>query len=162
PRCGLCRAVIGDQYYHLDGNVICKVCAAQKQAAMEPVRGRAFGKSVLYGLGAAVAGSALYAIVLLATGAEFALLSILVGIMVGRAMLRGFGGRGGRKLQIIAFLLTYGAITTGYIPAVVKGIYQAQSNKETSAASKKTAMERKPMGAGRASLAIGVFLAFVI
>src|SRR4030088_2758082 len=67
-RCALCRAGIGDIYYHLGGTKICKVCAAQKQATQEPVRGRVFGKSVLYGLGAAVAGSALYGIVMLATG----------------------------------------------------------------------------------------------
>lgn len=31
-RCTLCRAEIGDVYYHLGGSRICKVCAAQKQA----------------------------------------------------------------------------------------------------------------------------------
>src|SRR6058998_571794 len=63
PHCTLCRAGIGDTYYHLDGSVICKVCAEHKQANLEPVRGRLFGKSVLYGLGAALGGSALYGIV---------------------------------------------------------------------------------------------------
>jgi hypothetical protein len=84
PRCVLCRAEIGDTYYHLDGSVVCKVCAGHRQTMQEPLRGRLFGKSVLYGLGAAMAGSALYGIVLLSTGAEFALLSILVGIRSGR------------------------------------------------------------------------------
>src|SRR5438045_8357764 len=101
PRCVLCKAGIGDTYYHLNGSVICKVCAAQRQAGMEPTGGRVFGKSVLYGLGAALAGTALYGIVLLATGAEFALLSILIGIMVGKAMMHASGGRGGRKFQIV-------------------------------------------------------------
>src|SRR5262249_19204178 len=55
PRCVLCRAEIGDTYYHLDGSVICKVCAGHRQAMQEPLGGRLFGKSVLYGLGAALA-----------------------------------------------------------------------------------------------------------
>src|SRR6266404_3883093 len=98
-RCVLCRAEIGDTYYHLDGSVICKICAGHRQTMQEPLPGRLFGKSVLYGLGAALAGSALYGIVLLSTGAEFALLSIVVGIMVGKAMMHASGGRGGRRLQ---------------------------------------------------------------
>src|SRR5258706_13223721 len=62
-RCVLCRAEVADTYYHLDGNVICRGCAEQKQASLEPIRGHVFAKSVLYGAGAALAGSALYAIV---------------------------------------------------------------------------------------------------
>lgn len=163
-KCALCRGDIGEQYYHLGGNVICKVCAEQKQASQEPVRGRVLGKSVLYGLGAALGGSALYGVVLLATGAEFALLSILVGVMVGKAMLRGSGGRGGRKLQIIAVLLTYGSITTGYVPAIVKGLYQAQAKKEVpdKASGKSAAMPvAKPIGLGEALLAVAVALGFI-
>ena len=121
-RCALCGSGIGDVYYHLGGSKICKVCAGHTQTAQEAVRGRVFGKSVLYGLGAAVVGSALYGIVLLATGAEFALLSILVGIMVGKAMMHGSGGRGGRTLQIVAVLLTYASITTGYVPTILKSL----------------------------------------
>ena len=164
-RCKLCGAEIGDVYYHLSGNKICKVCAGQKQAAQEPVRGRVFGKSVLYGLGAAVAGSALYGIVLLATGAEFALLSILVGIMVGKAMMHGSGGRGGRKLQIVAVLLTYGSITTGYVPSIIKGLYQKPLKTEASSKAASPARVRteafvnKPIGK---VVAVVVFLAFIV
>ena len=158
PRCGLCKAEIGDTYYHLNGSAICKVCAVQRQANPEPPAGRAFGKSVLYGLGAALAGSALYGIVLLATGAEFALLSILIGIMVGKAMMRGSGGRGGRKFQIVAVLLTYGSITTGYMPVVVKGMYEKRPKSEVTA----VATPNKPIAPGRAVLALLVFLVLMI
>src|SRR5215471_6863232 len=67
-RCTSCGAPISDVYYHLGGKRICKVCASQAQAMQEPVSGRLFGKSLLYGIGAAAAGSAMYGIVLLATG----------------------------------------------------------------------------------------------
>jgi len=119
PRCGLCKAEIGDTYYHLNGSAICKVCAVQRQANPEPPAGRAFGKSVLYGLGAALAGSALYGIVLLATGEEFALLSILIGIMVGNAMMCGSVGRGGRQFQVVAVLLNYSSFTLCYLSVIV-------------------------------------------
>jgi hypothetical protein len=164
-RCTLCQAGIGDIYYHLGGSRICKVCAAQKQATQEPVGGRVFGKSVLYGLGAAIAGSALYGVVLLATGAEFALLSILVGILVGKAMMHGSGGRGGRKFQIVAVVLTYGSITTGYVPSIVKGLYQEQLKTEasTKAASRSgvrtETFVKTPIGK---VAAIVVFLAFIV
>ncbi len=132
PRCALCNAAVTGAYYHLDGNVVCTACAEQTEARREPVRGRLLLKSVLYGAGAALAGSALYGIVLLATDSEFALLSILVGIMVAKAMMRASGGRGGRKLQIIAVLLTYGGITVGYIPAFVKeGVKQTKNEKDS-------------------------------
>jgi hypothetical protein len=164
-RCALCGAGIGDIYYHLGGSRICKVCAGQKQANLEPMRGRVFGKSVLYGLGAAVAGSALYGIVLLATGAEFALLSILVGIMVGKAMIHGSGGRGGRKLQIVAVLLTYGSITTGYVPSIMKGLYQKPLKMETSSKAASPALIRTEAfvktPAGKV-VAVAAFLAFTV
>jgi hypothetical protein len=169
PRCVLCRAEIGDTYYHLDGSVICKVCAGHRQTMQEPLRGRVFGKSVLYGLGAALAGSALYGIVLLSTGAEFALLSILVGIMVGKAMMHGSGGRGGRKLQIVAVLLTYFGITAGYIPSIVKGLSNKQSRKEIAGQTLRRAPDRaaptplqKPIPFGRAIAGLLLALGFVI
>src|SRR5205807_674052 len=71
--------------------------------------------------------------------AEFTLLSILVGIMVGKAMMHGSGGRGGRKLQIVAVLLTYGSITTGYVPSILKGLREKPLKTEASNASNKVA-----------------------
>src|SRR6266849_8933326 len=169
PRCVLCRAEIGDTYYHLDGSVICKVCAGHRQTMQEPLRGRLFGKSVLYGLGAALAGSALYGIVLLSTGAEFALLSIVVGIMVGKAMMHASGGRGGRKLQIVAVLLTYFGITAGYIPSIVKGLSDKQSKKEVAGQTLSQAPDKaaptsfeKRMPFGRALMGLLIALGFLI
>jgi hypothetical protein len=74
---------------------------------------------VLFGLGAAAAGSAIYAAVAMITGLEIGLIAILVGIMVGKAVRAGSGGRGGRPQQITAVLLTYFAITTSYLPVTI-------------------------------------------
>jgi hypothetical protein len=165
PLCLLCRAAVGATFYQLNGEKICDSCAGRKQFELTPVRGRTFWKAVLYGLGAAAAGSAIYAIVLLVTGAEFALLSILVGMMVGKAMMRATGGRSRRKLQIVAVLLTYGSITTGYLPTVAKEVAKVQESK---AAAKKTAAPATPVTSGRpagivrAIIVVLVLIAFVI
>jgi hypothetical protein len=102
---------------------------------------------------------------MLATGAEFALLSILVGIMVGKAMMHGSGGRGGRKLQAVAVLLTYGSITTGYVPSIVKGLYQQQLKTEASTQAASPARVRTEASVntpiGKVA-AVVVFLAFVV
>jgi len=107
----------------------------------------------------------MYGIVLLATGAEFALLSILVGIMVGKAMIKGSGGRGGRKLQIIAVLLTYGSITTGYVPTILKAMRQKQLKAEASHQAAAPAKARTeafvPTPTGKVT-AVAVFLAFMV
>ena len=77
-------------------------------------------KAFLFGLGAAIAGCALYAVVAIVTGLELSLISIVIGYMVGKAIRHASGGLGGRPQQILAVLLTYFAITTSYIPV---GIY---------------------------------------
>ncbi len=87
-------------------------------------------RAALYG-----AGAALVAIV---TGYEIGLISILVGITVGKAIRRGSHGWGGRPQQILAVALTYFAITSSYIPVA---IYNAQ-NKPAAAARKNFLRDR--------------------
>ena len=90
---------------------------------------------------------------------EFALLAILVGIMVGKAMVRGSGGRGSRRLQIAAVLLTYGSITTGYIPTIIKGFQELDQKKGFSAAAQqKQAAPGRKVGAGGVALGIALLL----
>src|SRR5258708_34793571 len=127
--CTICRSAVAGRYYQFNGSVLCEACAERKRLAMEPPTSRMLGKSVLFGFGAALAGSALYGIVMLTTGSEFALLSILVGVIVGKAMMRGSGGRGGRTLQIAALLLTYLHSTMGYLPSMLKGAYQKEGER---------------------------------
>jgi hypothetical protein len=76
-------------------------------------------RAALYGSGAALGGCALYALVAIVLHAEIGLIAILVGWMVGKAIRHGSYGRGGRRQQILAVLLTYFAITTSYIPVVL-------------------------------------------
>jgi len=120
-RCVLCQAPIADSYYHYAGKVVCPACAAQRAELQKPTAPIHFGRALLYGLGGAAAGSAIYAIVSMTTGFQLSLISILVGLIVGKSIKRATGGRGGMKFQVLAVLLTYGAITTSYIPEIVRG-----------------------------------------
>jgi hypothetical protein len=69
----------------------------------------AFSRAVAYGLVAAVLGSLIYGLVGLWIHIGF--ISILVGGMVGTAMMNGSGGLGGRRYQVTAVALTYFAVS---------------------------------------------------
>ena len=81
-----------------------------------------------FGLGAAAVCSAGYAIIVMATGLELALVSIAVGFLVGRSVRRGSDGLGGRRCQFAAVLLTYLAITMSYLPLIMREMSNTGTN----------------------------------
>ena len=117
--CIFCKGGIADTYYQVAGAVACPACAEQRRLFQQsPERQGTFLKATLYGVGAAVAGSALYALVSL-TGFQFSIVAILVGVMVGKAIRHVTGARSSRRYQLLAVFLTYGAITTSYLPSII-------------------------------------------
>jgi hypothetical protein len=70
--------------------------------------------------------------VTIVTGLTLALISILIGFMVGKAVRRGCMDLGGRPQQILAVALTYFAITSGYIPVFI--YHAAKRNQQTAVA----------------------------
>ena len=123
--CAICGKTAEPEYYQLGGRDICPPCAALKRAERESAGALGFSRALLFGAGAALAGSALYAIISAVTGYQFSLIAIAIGWLVGRAVMTGTGGRGGRKYQILAVLLTYFAITTSYIPEMIVQLNKA-------------------------------------
>jgi hypothetical protein len=119
-RCLACSQPIADTYFQVQGKVVCPACAKTIEARTMPPPAHSLFKAFLYGLGAAIAGCAIYATVAIVTGLQLSLISILIGYMVGKSILHASRGLGGRPQQILAVLLTYFAITTSYIPV---GIY---------------------------------------
>jgi hypothetical protein len=99
--------------------MVCAPCAQQIQANQQPVRSSLLWRAALYGAGAALAGSALYAAVAIFLNLEIGIIAILVGWMVGKAVRHACQGRGGRPQQILAVALTYFSISTSYIPVMV-------------------------------------------
>jgi hypothetical protein len=119
----MCRGPVRDTYYHVSGVVCCGTCSERRLAGQQQQGGAGeFSRGILYGGAAAVAGAIVWAIVIYVIHAQFAILSILIGVMVGKAITYGSGGCRGRKYQIAAVLLTYASIVTSYMIMLVSEI----------------------------------------
>jgi hypothetical protein len=71
---------------------------------------------MLFGLGAAILGMILYAGFTIVTGFYIGYVSLAVGWLVGKAIMLGSRGVGGRRYQIAAAILTYAAVSIAAIP----------------------------------------------
>jgi hypothetical protein len=116
--CKACGSTIGSAYYQINRSVICERCRATLEHPPGSRLTRAL-RATGFGLAAAIGGSVLYFAVRAITGFEFGLVAIAVGFMVGTAVRRGSGGRGGWAYQTLAIALTYLAIVTTYVPLLV-------------------------------------------
>jgi hypothetical protein len=123
-RCVACKMPIHGTYYHAAGQKVCPECAQRIQQGQQTAPPVSLAKAFLYGGAAALAGCTIYALVAIVLHAEIGLISILVGYMVGTAIRKASGGRGGRPQQILAVALTYFAITTSYIPVLIYSAMQ--------------------------------------
>ena len=133
--CAACKTPLTGQYFQVQGLPVCPQCADRinsRQQAPPPI---SLLPAVLYGSAAAFAGFLIYATVSIAFDLQLALISILVGVMVGKAVRKGSKGLGGRPQQILAVALTYFAITTSYIPVFIHEAMKTQpKTAQTSAA----------------------------
>lgn len=129
-RCTSCSTQLTDTYYRVNGNPVCPTCNSVSQIAIEPESsgmGR-FLRALLYGTGAAAAGTLLYyGIFWVSGGWEFGLVAIIVGIMVGKAVFVGSGSRGGWKYQALAMFLTYASIVTSYVPSIIEELQKPEN-----------------------------------
>jgi hypothetical protein len=130
--CHGCGQAIRDTYYEVNGALCCVAC----RTGIERPRGtrlRRVLQATALGTLAAVGGSLLYFAVAAITGREFGLVAIAVGFMVGTAVRKGSGGRGGWAYQTLAIALTYLAIVSTYVPLVVKE-FQKEGSRSSSRA----------------------------
>ena len=124
--CKLCRQPIAGQYYRVNGNMACPSCADQARRNATPDSHSAFMRALLFGAGAAVVGLIGYAIVGIVTGLNIGFVSLAVGYIIGKAMMKGSNGIGGRRYRIAAVLLTYAAVSVSAIPI---GLYEMGKEK---------------------------------
>jgi hypothetical protein len=84
-------------------------------------------KALLFGFGGALIGLILYSAVGIMTGLVIGYVSIAVGYLVGRAIMMGSSGVGGRRYQIAALVLTYAAVSLSAVPI---GLHQLSKEKQ--------------------------------
>lgn len=159
--CRGCQSPITTEYFQVNDSVFCARCRTAVEAAAETPRGVApFAIAALFGLGAGLVGAIVYYAVIALANLEIGLVAVLIGYMVGYAVRKGAGGRGGRRFQILAVALTYASVALAYTPIVVKQIIDDIDAKKTSAvspaATAEAATPSAPPQMGLGSLALGL------
>ena len=113
--CTTCNAVIGDEYFDVNGQSVCGACHARLLEHLQSKPGMGvFVRALAFGLGAAIAGAILYYAVIAITDFEIGLVAIAIGYMVGYGVRAGTHGRGGRRFQVLAVVLTYLSVSMAY------------------------------------------------
>jgi len=128
-RCKFCHQTIVGSYFRVNRSMACAPCTEQVRLKIPKDNPTAFARGLMYGAGGAILGLILYAVFSIVTGLIIGYVSLAVGWIVGKAMMMGSGGIGGRRYQIAAVLLTYAAVSLAAIP-----IYVAQASKTRKAA----------------------------
>jgi hypothetical protein len=114
--CKTCGTPITGKYFLINGVTSCALCAQRTGASLPKDTHAAFTRGILFGIGGAILGLILYSTVGIVTGLEIGYVSLAVGYIVGRALLLGTSGVGGRRQQIAAALLTYAAVSISAVP----------------------------------------------
>jgi hypothetical protein len=117
--CKSCAQAISGDYYRVNGAPTCANCTQQIREQMPKDSHSAFGRGVLFGVGGALLGLGIYVAFALATGWMIGYISLAVGYIVGKAIVMGSGGLGGRRYQIAAVLLTYAAVSLAAVPIAI-------------------------------------------
>jgi hypothetical protein len=110
--CSACQSALRGSYFQAGGHMLCESCAGNVRNAFQDKSG-GFGrllKATALGVGGGLAGGAVYTAVLAIAHINAALVTILIGFLVGKGVSKGSGGRGGVGYQILAVLITYLAI----------------------------------------------------
>src|SRR5262249_12302600 len=115
-RCASCNQPLTARYYRINGRTVCEGCTEQLRQKLPQDSHAAYVRGLLFGIGAALLGLALYAGFTIVTQFYIGYVSLAVGWLIAKAMLIGSKGIGGRRYQITAVLLTYAAVSLAAIP----------------------------------------------
>lgn len=120
--CSSCGASLTGEYWQANGHPVCAPCATQLRTLTTAPTRQQMLQGALYALGAGVVAAIGYAIIVVVTGYDLALLSIGVGWLIGKAALRGAGEKGSRPLQYIALAAAYLAICGTFYAQILYGL----------------------------------------
>lgn len=123
--CVACKQPITTRYYRVNNKIACEGCAQQFERQMPKDSHAAYVRGILFGVGAAILGMIGYAGFTIVTGIYIGYISLAVGWLVGKAVMLGSKGIGGRRYQIAAAVLTYAAVSIAAIPIEIS--YRAKN-----------------------------------
>jgi hypothetical protein len=118
-------------YYRVNRSMACAACAEQVRQKIPKDNHAAFTRGLLFGVGGAIGGLILYAAVGIITGWMIGYVALAVGWIVGKAMMTGSGGIGGRRYQLAAVLLTYAAVSMAAVPIGIAQAFKVQRAAQT-------------------------------
>src|ERR1700679_2155571 len=98
--CKACGKTLGTSHYRVNGVATCSQCAERLREKLPKDSHAAFVRGTGFGVGGAVLGLVLYVTFALTTGLVIGIVSVAVGYLVGKAMVMGSRGQGGRRYQI--------------------------------------------------------------
>lgn len=130
--CAGCQRTIERAYFDVNGASVCETCRDTIERHAETPRGwGVLARAAIAGLVAAVLGAILYYAVIAITNFEIGIVAIAIGYMVGYGIRMGTGGRGGRRFQILALVLTYWSVGLAYAPLVFRPPAAADAQEKT-------------------------------
>src|SRR5882757_2066021 len=110
-RCVACKQPITARYYRVNGNMACESCTERVQRETPQESHAHFVRGLLFGVGGAIVGMILYAVITVTLHFSIGYFALGVGWLVGKAIMVGSKGFGGKRYQIAAAVLTYAAIS---------------------------------------------------
>lgn len=117
--CRACGQKISGAHYRVNGVPACASCTQRLREQLPADSHQAFVRALLFGIGGAILGFAIYVGFALATGWMVGYVSLAVGYLVGKGMVMGSRGVGGRRYQVVAIVLTYMAVSLAAIPIAI-------------------------------------------
>ena len=104
----------------------CDACVQELERQQPKDSHAGFVRGLLFGIGAAIIGMIFYAGFTIVTGIYIGYVSLAVGWFVGKAIMLGSKGIGGRRYQIAAVSLTYAAVSLAAVPIWISAYVKAK------------------------------------
>lgn len=145
--CKLCQQPITGQYYRANTAMLCHGCAERVRSQMPQDSHAKFVRGILFGIGGFGLGLVAYAGFTIVTGIEIGFVSLAVGWLVGKAIMMGSGGIGGRRYQIAAVLLTYAAVSMAAVPIWISLTAKKAHTEQSARTLQPAAQDSQPSGA---------------
>jgi hypothetical protein len=109
----------------------CESCVQELERQQPKDSHAGYVRGLLFGIGAAIVGMIFYAGFTIVTGIYIGYVSLAVGWLVGKAIILGSKGIGGRRYQIAAVVLTYAAVSLAAIPIAISYYVKARSESQS-------------------------------